>query len=106
MRMIHLRSVPSVMLAILAAVAGFATASQAAPPPSQAVPYSLSGRVDHVDYKRNAIVVHDQEFGLPVNVQVRSGTSTVSRSVLTKGMHIGFNEQKRIITEIWILPRR
>lgn len=105
MRMIHLNSVPSVMLAILAAVASFSTISQAAPP-SQAVPYNLSGRVDHVDYKRNTIVVHDQEFGLPVNVQVRSGTSTVSRSVLTKGMHIGFNEQKKIVTEIWILPRR
>lgn len=105
MRTIYLSSVPSVMLVILAAVAGFATASQAAPP-SQAVPYSLSGRVDHVDYKRNTIVVHDQEFGLPVNVSVRSGTSTVSRSVLTKGMHIGFNEHKKMITEIWILSRR
>lgn len=104
MRMIHLNSVPNVILAILAAVAGFATSSQAAPP-SQAVPYSLSGRVDHVDYKRNTIVVHDQEFGLPVNVQVRSGKSTVSRSVLTKGTNIGFNERGKTITEIWIIPK-
>lgn len=105
MRTIHINMMLSAILAVLAAGAGFTTASQAAPP-SRAVPYSLSGRVDHVNYKRNTIVVNDREFGLPVNVQVRSGTSTVSRSVLTKGMHIGFNEQRKAITEIWIIPRR
>lgn len=106
MRMPQMRIMLSAAVVILVTVAGLCPVSQGAPPATGSVPYALSGRVDYIDYKNNVIVVDDREFGLPVNVPVRSGSSTVSRSILSKGMRVGFNERGKLITEIWILSGR
>lgn len=80
-------------------------ASQAAPPAASSPPYESSGIVNYIDNVKNQIVVSDREFDLPINVPVHSGSSVVSRNVLSKGMRVGYKQAGSTVTEIWILSR-
>ncbi len=106
MRTTHLKTLLGAMIVALATTTGTWGISQAAPPAGGTTPYVYSGTVDHIDNERNAIVIDDREFGLPVNVAVRSGTTTLSRNSLSKRMRVGFNLTGHTVSEIWILSRR
>lgn len=106
MRTTHLKTLLGAMVVMLATTTGAWNVSQAAPPAGGTTPYAYSGTVDHIDNERNAIVINDREFGLPVNVPVHSGTTTLSRNSLSKEMRVGFNVSGHMVSEIWVLPRR
>lgn len=106
MRMKHLKTLLAAMVVVLATTTGSWVVSHAASPAGGTTPYAYAGTVDHIDNVRNAIVIDDREFELPVSVPVRSGTTTLSRNSLSRGMRVGFNLSGYVVSGIWVLPRR
>lgn len=102
-----LKTLLGTLAVILAMITGPWSVAQAAPPSKSSVlPYTYFGTVDYIDNQQNTIVIDDREFGFPVNVPVHSGTTTLSRNSLSKGMRVGFNLSDRMVSEIWVLPGR
>ena len=98
------RLYPTLLTAILLWSSGAALTPLAAADLS--TPYTQTGRVDYVGISNNTIVINDREHPLAADTTVRMGNSIVSRTVLTKGMKVGFRggwdaPDKKI--EIWIL---